>query len=52
MFTTQMERTREATDLSRVSTAFAEAAADYLESGAYDAKTAKVTNVKQMLRRL
>ena len=47
VFTTQLERSREATDLSNIRAAYAEAVADYLSSGATTAKSAKVTSVKQ-----
>ena len=40
VFTTQLERSREATDISNVRAAYAEAAADYLATGAKEAKTA------------
>lgn len=47
VFTTQLERSREATDLSNIRAAYAEAVADYLATGASTEKTATVTNVKQ-----
>ena len=47
VFTTQLERSREATDLSNIRAAYAEAVADYLATGASTAKTATVSNVKQ-----
>ena len=47
MFTTQLERSREATDLSNIRAAYAEAVAEYLASGATEAKTATVSSVKQ-----
>ncbi|MBR3234725.1 MAG: prepilin-type N-terminal cleavage/methylation domain-containing protein [Atopobiaceae bacterium] len=40
VFTTQLERSREATDISNVRAAYAEATADYLATGAKEAKTA------------
>jgi len=40
VFTTQLERSREATDISNVRAAYAEAAADYLATGAKEEKTA------------
>ena len=47
VFTSQLERSREATDLSNIRAAYAEAVADYLATGASAQKTAQVTNVKQ-----
>ncbi len=47
VFTSQLERSREATDLSNIRAAYAEAVADYLATGASTAKTATVSNVKQ-----
>ncbi len=47
VFTTQLERSREATDLSNIRAAYAEAVADYLATGANAAKSAKVTNIQQ-----
>jgi len=47
IFTTQLERAREATDISNIRAAYAEAVADYLSSGATTAKSAKVTKVQQ-----
>ena len=47
MFTSQLERSREATDLSNIRAAYAEAVADYLADGAKAAKTATVTSIKQ-----
>ena len=47
VFTTQLERSREATDMSNIRAAYAEAVADYLANGATDATTATVTDVKQ-----
>ena len=47
VFTTQLERSREATDLSNIRAAYAEAVSDYLASGATTAKTATVTGIKQ-----
>ena len=40
VFTTQLERSREATDLSNVRSAYAEATAEYLATGAKEAKSA------------
>ena len=47
VFTSQLERSREATDLSNIRAAYAEAVADYLADGATTAKTATVSSVKQ-----
>ena len=47
VFTTQLERSREATDLSNIRAAYAEAVADYLATGASAEKTATVSSVKQ-----
>ena len=47
VFTTQLERAREATDLSNIRAAYAEAVADYLSKGAATATTAKVENIQQ-----
>ncbi len=47
VFTTQLERSREATDLSNIRAAYAEAVADYLANGASAAKTATVSNIQQ-----
>ena len=47
VFTNQLERSREATDLANIRAAYAEAVADYLGAGAQTAKTATVTDVKQ-----
>ena len=47
VFTTQLERSREATDLSNIRAAYAEAVAEYLASGATTAKTGTVKNVQQ-----
>ena len=47
VFTTQLERSREATDLSNIRAAYAEAVADYLADGASEAKHASVTSIKQ-----
>ena len=46
VFTTQLERSREATDLSNIRSAYAEATAEYLATGAKEAKTA-TANVQQ-----
>ena len=47
VFTTQLERSREATDKSNIRAAYAEAVADYLASGATQQTTATVTTIKQ-----
>lgn len=47
VFTNQLERSREATDLANIRAAYAEAVSEYLGSGAKTAKTATVTDVKQ-----
>lgn len=47
VFTSQLERSREATDLSNIRAAYAEAVADYLADGASKAKDAGVTSIKQ-----
>lgn len=47
VFTTQLERSREATDLSNIRAAYAEAVADYLATGASASKTATVSTIKQ-----
>lgn len=47
IFTSQLERSREATDLSNIRAAYAEAVADYLAEGATKETSAKVTTVKQ-----
>ena len=47
VFTTQLERSREATDLSNIRSAYAEAVADYLTAGATTAQAANVTTVHQ-----
>ena len=47
VFTNQLERSKEATDLSNIRAAYAEAVADYLGTGATTAKSAKVSNIKQ-----
>ena len=47
VFTSQLERSREATDKSNIRAAYAEAVADYLSSGATQATTASVANIKQ-----
>lgn len=43
VFTTQLERSREATDLSNVRSAYAEAVAEYLATGANSATSATAT---------
>ena len=50
VFTTQLERSREATDLSNIRAAYAEAVADYLATGANKAKEASVTSIKQTVK--
>ena len=47
VFTTQLERSREATDIANIRSAYAEAVASYLADGADDEKTASVTSIKQ-----
>ncbi len=47
VFTSQLERSREATDKSNIRAAYAEAVADYLASGATKATSATVANIKQ-----
>ena len=47
IFTSQLERSKEATDLSNIRAAYAEAVADYLGAGATTSKSAKVSNIKQ-----
>ena len=47
VFTTQLERSREATDLSNIRAAYAEAVAEYLANGATAQQTATVSSVKQ-----
>ncbi len=47
IFTSQLERSREATDLANIRAAYAEAVSDYLAAGAQTAKDAKVTSIKQ-----
>ena len=47
VFTNQLERSKEATDLSNIRAAYAEAVADYLGSGATTAKSATVSIIKQ-----
>ena len=48
VFTTQLERSREATDMSNVRSAYAEAVAEYLANGANDATSATVTTIRQV----
>jgi len=43
VFTTQLERSREATDMSNLRAAYAEAMADYMADGANKTKSATVT---------
>ena len=47
VFTTQLERSKEATDLSNIRAAYAEVVADYLSSGATQSKVASVNTIKQ-----
>ena len=47
VFTTQLERSKEATDLSNIRAAYAECVADYLSAGATTSKTATVKTIKQ-----
>ena len=47
VFTTQLERSREATDLSNIRAAYAEAVSDYLSKGADEAVTAEVKTIQQ-----
>ena len=47
VFTTQLERSREATDLSNIRAAYAEVVADYLTAGATESKTATVSQIRQ-----
>lgn len=47
VFTTQLERSREATDIANIRSAYAEAVATYLAEGADEEQTATVTGVKQ-----
>ena len=47
VFTTQLERSREATDVSNIRAAYAEAVSDYLSAGATSSKAAVVKNVQQ-----
>ena len=47
VFTTQLERSREATDLSNIRAAYAEAVSDYLSKGADEAVQAEVKTIQQ-----
>jgi len=47
VFTSQLERSREATDVSNIRAAYAEALADFLADGANKEKTATVSTIKQ-----
>ncbi len=47
VFTAQLERSREATDLSNIRAAYAEVVADYLAAGAKESKTATVSQIEQ-----
>ncbi len=47
VFTSQLEKSREATDLSNIRSAYAEAVAEYLSNGATSATSAKVGQVQQ-----
>lgn len=48
VFTTQLERSRESTDLSNVRAAYAEAVAEYLANGASESTSASVKTIKQV----
>ena len=50
IFTKQLERSREATDLSNIRAAYAEVVADYLAEGATESKTATVLQIVQKER--
>lgn len=50
VFTAQLERSREATDLSNIRAAYAEVLEDYLDAGAKVEKSAQVQDVKQQTR--
>ena len=50
IFTTQLERSREATDMSNIRAAYAEAVADYLAKGATKATSAQVKTVQQQTK--
>jgi len=47
VFTTQLERAREATDLSNIRSAYAEAVSDYLTAGAKESRSGVVKTVQQ-----
>ena len=47
VFTSQLEKSREATDLSNIRAAYAEAVSDYLADGASRAKSATVSTIQQ-----
>ena len=47
VFTSQLERSKEATDLSNIRAAYAEVVADYLGCGATTAKSATVSTIRQ-----
>lgn len=47
VFTTQLERSREATDLANIRSAYAEVVADYLANGATTASDSKGVGIKQ-----
>ena len=47
VFTTQLERSREATDLANIRSAYAEAVADYLANGANKASNSLAVTIKQ-----
>ena len=47
VFTSQLERSREATDLSNIRAAYAEAVSEYLAAGANTQKTATVSTIQQ-----
>ena len=47
VFTTLLERAREATDLANIRSAYAEVVTDYLSSGAKEAKSSGAVSIKQ-----
>ena len=47
VFTSQLERSKEATDLSNIRAAYAEVVAEYLSKGADESLVASVNNIKQ-----
>ena len=50
VFTTQLERSREATDMSNIRAAYAEAVADYLGGGAATSASAQVKTIQQQTK--